>query len=55
MEKLVDNSGDIVETVSYSTFGVYVTDALLLGEEDEGYNGDIYLTNTDLPFSTQND
>lgn len=99
MEKLVDNSGDIVETVihnpdgtvteydrkidveedeltntdylytlkngaylalgmnriSYSTFNVYVTDALLLGEEDEGYNGDIYLTNTDLPFSTQNE
>ncbi len=45
-------------STGYNGFGYYVPgeeilEALLLGNEDDGYNGDLYLKDTDFPFATQ--
>lgn len=41
-------------SISFSMPTNYVTDALLLGEEDEGYNGDVYIKEIDFDFASKN-
>lgn len=38
---------------TYYSPGEEILEALLLGNEDDGYNGDLYLKDTDFPFATQ--